>query len=211
MDIWTVNALLLFLAFFVPGFVALQVYGLFVGSDDLDFQKQLPAVIGYSALHYAVTGWIILVVPWGIPKLIAAYVVVLVLPIVWTPIMLIVRDPHKWRDVFFQSGSWKLNVPKTIQAMLKPERTPWDRVLVDEARFIRVRLKSGRFVGGYLAPGSVVSAYPCERAIYIADAFSINQTTGKFGDRLGLTGVLIQGSEIESLEIIDLQGDVDNV
>lgn len=209
-EIWTANALLLFLAFFIPGFIATEVYALFVGSDDLDFQKQLPAVIGYSALHYAVTGWIIIVVPAGSAQLVAAYIVVLVLPALWPPIILLIRDWTKWRNVFFAPDSLIPSPTRMLNAMLKPEGTPWDRVLDDRARYIRIRLKNGRFVGGYLGPDSVVSAYPCKRAIYIAKAFSLDQDTGRFKEEIPLTGLLIQGAEIETLETIELSEDEGN-
>jgi|ERR1700723_2747005 hypothetical protein len=208
-DIWNANALLLFLAFFIPGFIALQIYGLFVGSDDLDFAKQLPAVIGYSALHYAMTGWIVLLAPAGLARSIAVYVVVLVLPVLWPPVILLIRDPGKWREIFFPTGS--ISLRSTFDAMLKPERTPWDRVLVDRARFIRIRLKSGRFLGGYFGPGSVVSSYPCERSIFIAQAFSMDQQVGTFGSPIDRTGVLVQGADIEALETIELQEDEEHV
>ncbi len=202
-DIWNADALLLFLAFFIPGFIGIQIWGLFVGTEDVDFGKQLPAVIGYSALHYAITGWIILIAPDGPLRLAAAYIVVLVLPAFWPAAILLIREKEKWRSVFS-------SIPTTFNAMLKPEGTPWDRVLDDRARYIRIRLKSGRFVGGYLGPGSVVSAYPCKRAIYVAKAFSLDQTTGKFLSEIALTGLLIQGAEIETLETIELEEETTN-
>jgi len=200
-DIWNTSTLLVFLAFFIPGFIAIQIWGLFVGSDDVDFQKQLPAVIGYSALHYAIFGWLILVAPVGPWRSAAAYIVVLVLPALWPPIILLLRDWQKWRQVFFARPAHLLN------AMLKPEASPWDRVLNDRARFIRIRLKTGRFIGGYFGKGSVVSTYPCKRAIYIAKAFSIDQETGTFEKYIPETGLLVQGTDIETLETIEVEED----
>jgi hypothetical protein len=202
-DIWNTHTLLLFLAFFIPGFIATQLYGLFVGTDDVDFEKQLPAVIGYSALHYAIFGWVILVAAAGPWRSAAAYIVVLVLPALWTPIILLIRDWSKWREIFFRPESLMPSASRMLKAMLKPEASPWDRVLDDRARFIRLRLKTGRFVGGYFATGSVVSSYPCKRAIYIAKTFIIDQETGIFGDEVPQTGLLVQGSEIETLETME--------
>ena len=91
----------IFFAFFIPGFISSQIYGLFIGIDDTDFSKRLPAVIGYSAIHYAITGWLILVTPDGTARIAVAYIVVFVIPIFWPFGILWLRDCRRWRKVLF--------------------------------------------------------------------------------------------------------------
>jgi hypothetical protein len=197
-DIWESSKLLLFIAFFVPGFIARQIYGLFIAIDDSDISKQLPSIVAYSAIHYALTGWIILRTP-AADRLWIAYLVVLVLPILWAPIILLLRDWRRWQPRIL-TWPWRI-----LNAMLKPEATPWDTVFTNEARWVRIKLKSGPIVGGYLGPGSLVSVYPREQQIFIAREYTIDQSTGFFRNPISRTGLLINGTEIETIEIIELE------
>lgn len=87
------------------------------------------------------------------------------------------------------------------------EATPWDRVFTNRQRYIRVTLKSGRFVGGYLADGSEVSTYPNDEQIFIRNEHSIDQKTGEIGDKIESTGLLVNGTEITLIEIIETEPD----
>jgi Family of unknown function (DUF6338) len=51
---WTQDRLLLFLLFFVPGFISIKIYDLLVPSERRDFQSTLAEAIGYSAVNFAV-------------------------------------------------------------------------------------------------------------------------------------------------------------
>jgi hypothetical protein len=195
-DIWAVDKLQLFIAFVLPGFISLQVYRLFVAGDDSDITKKLPAIVSYSAMHYAVFGWIILASPKGGFRNFAAYLVVLVLPAAWPPLILLARDVHKWSQIFWPPS-------RLLSEMLRPEATPWDRVLSNRQRFVRITRGDGSFVGGYLAAGSQVSTYPNERQIYIRNEHLIDQATGEIGDRIDSTGILVTGEEIKLIELID--------
>ena len=196
MEIWSVDKLVLFVAFFVPGFIALQIYSLLVSIDDSDLPKRLPAVVAYSAVHYAITGWIILVAPENL-RIAAAYLVVLILPIFWPPVVLLIRDPKRWGPIICSR--------ELFESILSPEASPWDRVFTNKARFVRVKLKTGGFAGGFLGVGSVVSAYPCPEQLYISNAFTLDQKTGEFGEELANTGILVNGAEISIIELIEAQ------
>jgi hypothetical protein len=196
-DVWKGDELLLFLAFFIPGFIALQVYGLFVSIDDSDIVKRLPAVIAYSAIHYAFTGWVILVAPEGPARTMAAYVVVLVLPIFWAPAVLLARDWERWRHVMFS--------PRLLSRALKPEASPWDRVFNGRAWWVRIKLKDGVRVGGYLGPGSLTSCFPRPEQLFIKDAFTVEQGTGAFQNAAPGTGLLVNGSEISIIELTEVR------
>lgn len=195
-DPWTSDKLVLVLAFFIPGFIATQIWSLFVASDDRDIAKRFPTVVGYSAIHYALTGWLILVAPVGPAQTAAAYAVVFVLPILWTPVILLAREWTKWSKVF---GSIK----KIAQAMVTPEETPWDRVFTGRARFVRAKLKSGSYVGGYMGVGSEASTFPCDRQLFVSQAWKID-VGGDFVEKIARTGVMIQGDDVETIETIEL-------
>ena len=194
--LWSIDKLTLFLAFFLPGFISLQVYRLFIAGDDSDLPKKLPAIVAYSSFHYAVFGWVLLIAK-GVYLTVAAYIIVLIIPLFWPFAILILRDDARWKPVF-RSRS------KFIAAMLKPEATPWDRVFTND-QFVRITLKDGGFVGGFLAKGSAVSTYPNDEQLYIRNEYEIDQVTGQFGERIESTGVLVNGDEIKIIELIELK------
>ncbi len=115
-DLWTADHLLLFLAFFVPGFISMRVYGLFIAANTPDFTKQLPEAIAYSAIHYAVTGWLIFIAPRGLQRDLVTYIVVLILPIFWPPIILLVRNWQYYRS--------RILTKRFLALLLHPEATP---------------------------------------------------------------------------------------
>jgi uncharacterized protein DUF6338 len=192
-DIWSIDKFQLFIAFVLPGFISLQVYRLFIAGDDSDITRKLPAIISYSAMHYALFGWVILISREGGFRTLATYLVVLVFPVAWPPLILLARDAHKWSQIFWPPS-------RLLSEMLRPEATPWDRV---RQRFVRITRGDGSFVGGYLADGSQVSTYPNERQIYIRNEHLIDQATGEIGDRIDSTGILVTGEEIRLIELID--------
>lgn len=65
MEIWEVDKLVLFLVFFIPGFVSLKVYDLFIPGEQRDFSKSVFEVVAYSALNFASVSWLII---WLISK-----------------------------------------------------------------------------------------------------------------------------------------------
>lgn len=194
-DIWNTDKLLLFLAFFVPGFICMSVYGLFIATSDVDFTKRLPDAIAYSAIHYALTGWIILVAPEGAARLIAAYIVVLILPIFWPPIILLVRDWGYWRD--------RILTTKVLTYLLAPEATPWDKFFAAQhACWVRIKLKSGGYIGGIFGKGSESSTYPSPEQLYVKEQYEVNETG--FGKRVKRTaGFLVNATEIDTVEFFE--------
>ena len=195
-DVWSTDKLILFIAFFLPGFISLQVYRLFVAGDDNDIGKKLPAIVAYSAMHYAVFGGVILLSS-GAFKAVATFVIVLILPAVWPIVILLARDFGKWSEVFWPPHA-------ILGRMLKPEPTPWDWVFNNDGCFVRIKLNDDSFVGGKLGGGSAVSTFPNDQQIFIAQEYRVDQVSGELGDPIASTGIFVNGSEIKLIELIGL-------
>lgn len=54
MDIWTVDKLVLFIAFIVPGFVSLKAYELLAPRVTKESTQQLIDAVAYSSINYAI-------------------------------------------------------------------------------------------------------------------------------------------------------------
>lgn len=95
--------------------------------------------------------------------------------------------------VTFDSGrlkGWRL--PWLVNGY---ERTPtaWDKVAqrIPSGRFVRVRLESGSYVGGWFSTGSFLSTFPEPRDMFIESQYNMNED-GEFGEKIpGNLGVWV--------------------
>ena len=191
------DALALFLAFFIPGFLARKIYGLIIATGDQDFGKLLPEVVAYSAIHYAVFGWLIFLPVNPFWHAVLAYVVVLVLPIVEGPAVLLARDWNRYRRL--------LNPVKALRMMQRPDPTPWDTIFSGQTPvMLRIRLKNDKWVGGIMGENSLSSTYPNPEQLYISQAFDFDDSgemeVSSLADN-GDKGILVSGAEISYIEI----------
>jgi hypothetical protein len=189
----------LFLAFFIPGFVMSTVWGLLVPTERIDFSKELPRLIGYSVLHYSATLWLVFVVPAGISRLIAAYTVVFFVPIMWPPLLLVLGDRERWIPRFSNR--------RFLQDVVGPSLRPWDDVL-DSLNsgggcWVRVRLKSGTWIGGALGRTSKYSSYPDPEQLYLAEELGFDEAGVARNFVHGTRGILVARSEIEFMEFFE--------
>jgi hypothetical protein len=160
--------------------------------------KQLPSAIAYSTLHYALTLWIVLVAPAGAPKLVAAYLDVFVLPLVWAPALLILRGGKTYDAIFSR---------RIREAMIRPEATPWEQLftheLLDEEHWIRVTNKTDKtqILGGILAKGSYISRFPEARQLYVSQEWTFDEA-GAFKEPVN-GGILITIGDDDVVEILE--------
>lgn len=69
--------------------------------------------------------------------------------------------------------------------------------------FIRVRTKSGLWVGGWYGRRSSASAYPHEPDLYLQTQYRMNPD-GTFAQRMvGTGGIYLRGADIDILEILE--------
>lgn len=191
-DIWTTDHLLMFLAFFVPGFIAMQIYSMIIPTGDRDFTKSLPEAVAYSAIHYAVFGWPLLFLK-GMPFTIVAYVVVLLIPVFEAPAVLLLRNFDYYKKRFFTRY--------VLDNLLRPEAEPWDCLFDGEQRWIRITLKNGGFVGGVLGIGSLISTYPSPHEIYVREQWSFKPDGGFNAPVNRSGGFIVSGDQITLVEL----------
>jgi Family of unknown function (DUF6338) len=104
---------------------------------------------------------------------------------------------------------WALNkwdLPQIISGT-NPAPTAWDHLLYGNPdAWIRLKLKSGTWVGGAYAEGSYAGGYPEPADIYVAEAVAVDPETGEFErNKAGNPafkgyGFLVRWDEIELLD-----------
>ncbi|MFF2658379.1 DUF6338 family protein [Kitasatospora sp. NPDC058032] len=89
------------------------------------------------------------------------------------------------------------------RARYEPTPTAWDFLFADrEPCFVRIRLKGGLWVGGWLGSRSAVSAFPQQQDIYLESQWRLSGDGTFLGRVAGTAGVYIKGSEVEVLELL---------
>ncbi|WP_405763326.1 MULTISPECIES: DUF6338 family protein [unclassified Streptomyces] len=89
------------------------------------------------------------------------------------------------------------------RARYEPTPTAWDALFRDRGScFVRVRLKSGLWVGGWLGAQSAVSAFPQPGDLYLQSQYRM-APDGRFLGRVPDTGgVYLRAADIDVLEVL---------
>ena len=201
MSIWEPDKLVLFLIFFVPGFVSLKVWALLAPSERRDFSRSLFEVIGYSALNFAALSWIIILVHSGELRTGAP---------VWYYVLLVVImlvAPALWPFLLRA-----LSRSRTVKRLrLDPFLKPWDSVFVERKSYwVILHLTNGKRIGGKFSTRSFASSYPAEEQIYLEELWKLDKQ-GAFEKAIERSrGIIVSASDLIGIELFDYFGAQEN-
>lgn len=193
MGIWEEDKLVLFIAFVVPGFIAIKAYELLSPSRPVESSKQIIDAISYSCINYALLLWPIYLIEANDvrashPQL---YIVFYVLVFFLVPVLLVVGW-KKFRECEFLQKF----VPH-------PTQKPWDFVFAQRGTYwIIVTLRNGEQVAGMYGPNSFASSAPADEQIYLEEQWLLNDEGGFDRPAEQTAGIIILSSEIRSVELI---------
>lgn len=193
MDILQEQKIIMFLIFFVPGFISLKIYDLIVPRTERDFSKSIFEVVTYSSFNYAGLFWLILIIHSNnfydehrLAYYLTMTLIVFIFPVLW-PILIYMLLSSKTIN--------KLGLYPTIPK-------PWDYVFGKRESFwIIIHLKDGAKIGGVYNTDSFASSYPKDEQIYIEEIWNIDEE-GKFMTRKDHTaGAIISSKDIAVIEL----------
>ncbi|MFD6797487.1 DUF6338 family protein [Streptomyces cyaneofuscatus] len=88
-------------------------------------------------------------------------------------------------------------------ARYEPTPTAWDALFTGRGScFVRVRLRSGLWVGGWLGSRSAVSAYPQPGDLYLQAQYRMGPDGSFLGRMPGTGGVYVRAADVEVLELL---------
>jgi len=190
-DIFEINKIILFIIFFVPGFISMKVYHLLIASERINFSESFSEAIGFSSINFAAFSWLIIIInrnsfyknyfTW---YLIIVLFIIFVAPIIWTILYVKVAKSKKFRKY-----------------ILSPIKNPWDYFFEQKKScWVVVNLKNGEKIGGVYSDNSFSSAFPNKEQIYLEELWLLN-VKGDFIRKKNRTkGILILGDDIKSIE-----------
>lgn len=194
MEVFALDKLILFLVFFVPGFISIKIYDLLVSGEKRDFSKSLPEAISYSCINFAFFSWLILLfckspVLRGNMFLFYPFlfVVLFAMPALWPLILLRARTSRLLR-----------------KHIIDPVKKPWDYVFGKrEPYWIIIHLKDGRRIGGKFGEESFASSYSAEEQIYLEELWRLDEN-GKFTEKVERSkGAIVSARDIDVIEFFE--------
>lgn len=196
MDIWSLDKVILFVAFVIPGFISLKTYALFYPGVPDDPARQLVDAVAYSCINYG----LLLAPIWIVeesslrtysPVAYAAFYffVLLISPVLW---VLALKQ---------------LRASRVLSSMLPhPTAKPWDFVFGQHKGYwVVVTLRDGLKVAGLYCRGSFTSSSPAPEQIYLQENWVLNQDGGFERPRQDTAGILILAADIVTIEFFKIQ------
>ncbi len=192
MEIWQINNLVLFLIFFIPGFISIKIYDLLIPSPRRDFSKSLFEVIGYSAFNFAALSWLIYLI-----HSTNFYLTHTKLYFFFLFVIMFVA-PILWPFCFLKLLSYDF----IANYVIHPTQKPWDYVFEKRQSFwIIIHLKDKRKIGGIFSTNSFASSAPSEEQIYLEEVWKLDEDD-KFVEKIERTkGIIILAGEIQLVEL----------
>jgi hypothetical protein len=185
------DTLRLILIFFVPGFISMKVYDLYVPSERRDFSKSLMEAVSFSCVNFAAMYWAIVAIhadnfPTNHPfwYYLASAGILFVAPIFW-PILY----------------SRTMSLPFFRKRTIHPTPKPWDYVFSKgESLWVIVHLRDGRRIGGRFDTQSFASSFPADEQIYIEEVWQLD-SKGRFKRKVDDSrGLIISREDFEAIE-----------
>jgi hypothetical protein len=166
MNIWDADKIVLFIAFFVPGFIALKTYDLFVPGEVRDSSQSLIEAVAYSCINYALLSWLLLI---------DGHLNLAMEAPIWHGIIMffiLLVSP-----VALASGYWRLRNTGFIKRYLRhPTPKPWDYIFGKQESFwIIIELTDGTIVGGVYDTSSFASSFPTKEQLYLQQEWELSE------------------------------------
>lgn len=190
MDIWDANKLILFIAFFVPGFIALKVWDLLVPGEVRDSSQSVIEAVAYSCINYALMSWLLIL---------DAHLALASSAPFWHGVVIFVI--LFVAPIALAFAYWSLrNTKWFLKHFRHPVQKPWDYVFGKRESFwVIAELVDGTIVGGIYDTDSFSSSFPMEEQIYLQQVWEVS------GDQFlhpidRSEGVIISGKHLRCLK-----------
>ena len=198
------SQIIVIVLFLVPGFIYLWTYERLVGRLSITGTERLLRAVAMSTVVYAVSSaWLVRLVSLGVANRLsaregvpAAMLMLLVAPFALGVVVAQVkRRGSSARSLRFLTS-------------LHPAPTAWDFAVetMQTPLFIRVRLKSGRYVGGLFAGNSFASSYPEPISVFIEQAWWMSEDGEFIEPVVGTAGAFVAPEEVEAVEWLEIGG-----
>jgi hypothetical protein len=192
MDIWEVDKLRIFIAFVIPGFIAIKCYQLIFPGTERPTSEKLVDAVAYSSINYALLILPIIAVENSQLDSVHPFLYYLfyIFVLFFAPIMWVLAWKYLRTRDFFQK-----NAPH-------PTVKPWDYVFSQRKSYwVKITLKDGTVIAGRYGENSFASSAPAEEQIYLEEAWIVSDKGGFVRQKNNTAGVIVLHAEISHVEL----------
>lgn len=183
---------IIFLAFIVPGFLSMRVYGLLLPGDEPSLKENILEALAFGIVNFVIMYWAISLLidqEFSSRSRLANYSLVVltffVTPLVWPVLLkLILGRLAKWNIVLYGY------------------RNAWDDFFLRrESCWIIVHLKDGRRIGGWFGESSYAGLYPNSGHLSLQELWRLDED-GRFIERIPQSrGVILRPDDYRFVEL----------
>ncbi|HEX8242339.1 MAG TPA: DUF6338 family protein [Longimicrobium sp.] len=176
----TPQSLVLFALFVLPGLTSMTVYRLIMPARSIDWAQSVLQGLFYSTANY------VLLLPLVVYIHRDGYAGLHPLRYWAMVLLMVVVAPMCWPVLLVKA----FESPRLSRRLPLPFPTVWDYVFHGPPpTFVVVRLKDGRFIGGYWGPGSKAGRHPNDGELYVSAAHEVDDA-GQIGAEIPNTAGL---------------------
>ncbi|HLP44654.1 MAG TPA: DUF6338 family protein [Candidatus Kapabacteria bacterium] len=191
MVIWSQDKLILFIAFVIPGFIAIKVYEILYPGKTKETGQYVLDAVTYSCINYALLSWALVLI--RVDQLytrnpvlfgVVAFFVLFMFPILWVWLF-----------------AWVRTKPFFAKRMQLPDPKPWDYVFRKKESFwIIIHFAAGGKIGGIYDAHSYTSAYPEDEQIYLEEVWELGEKDEFLNPKERSKGILVSMKDIKAIE-----------
>jgi len=191
MELLKIENIFILTILFVPGFIYLKAYRLFIAETKTDFSKDLYEAIGFSFLNAIIFSYPLYTLNCShlLEQNPFFYFLIMLLIILVAPILGAIIfsriSQTKWFGKF----------------MINPTKSAWDSFFARrESYYVKITLKDGRKIGGKYGKNSYSSTYPNPKEIFIEEHWLLDKNNDFDVKEEQTEGILITENEISTIE-----------
>lgn len=192
MDIFDENKILLFIFFFIPGFVALKTYEFFYAINKKDLGKEVLDAVFFSCLNYSVVGFPLIYILNTYDLNLFGLLITGIVSLLISPCIL----AFLWVYIINQ-------LCKRTKLGKSPHKTPLEYfnnvVRKDKHVWVQVELKDNSLVSGVFG---YMTSYPDELGIYLQQYWTLEN--GQFSRHDKDLGIVILSNEIKTISFSEI-------
>ena len=197
----TVNAVLLAIAFLVPGFILSAILATVFRRRSLSASERTLQYLTFSCLNHGFWSWLIVAMIQGqwlylypIPTALLVFVILFLSPVLLGLLALWLAQ-REWARMAVSAFGFEI---------VRFVPTAWDFKFQQEIpAWIIVRLNDGSTVSGFFGNQSFAGDDPEERDLYIEAVFELNED-GQWKPVVDTGGILIKANQIATIEFRNL-------
>lgn len=191
MEVLTKGNLVAFMAFVLPGFLSMKVFGLLHPTDRIKLKDNVLEAISFSLVNFVIMIWPISNIVKAQEITFSVYAMIIAVFFIFPLILPVIL--HVILNLLAAKGK-----------ILQRSTTAWDEFFLRRAEcWVIAHLKDGRRIGGWFGTNSYASLYPNQGHLYIEELWELDEN-GSFQRSIPASkGAILRPGDYDLVELFE--------